>query len=100
MSYIGTPYRGRHAIDRAAERYGLQLTPDQIRQLEVRCERGGGVLVARLPNGCEKRALACEGRDIVVIWNPAHGRIVTIVPKRWEGEPLRPKCQHIKGRAR
>lgn len=69
-----------HAITRARERFGLNLTIDDLRQIVAKIVCKLSKLQARLPGGCERHAV--HHRDVIlpVVFDPERGLVVTILP--------------------
>lgn len=71
-----------HAAIRLKERYGLELTPAQLRDLRKLLVAGKGVLVDGANPDRVRRLITFEGQEIVVLWCPANQHIITALPKR------------------
>lgn len=75
----------QHAIDRALERYGLKLSPDDMIDLCRQCMEGYGRLTY-LEDGAERHLVSAHGVALVVIYappsitSPKYGKIITVLP--------------------
>ena len=72
-----------HTIRRATDRYGLQLNEAEYAALSLRVavRDDGCVLLSGVYLGRERWAIWYKGEWIAVIFDPAQGRIVTVLPK-------------------
>ena len=77
-----------HAVERAAERHGLQLCEGRQRALARACRRivrsrgkhcSDGYLMNRHPNRCVQILVLFEGRELRVIWSLADRKVVTVL---------------------
>lgn len=73
-----------HAIERARERYGLELCDEDLRVIAARIGDGRSVHLGTSGNGGERHALAYGGKTVVVVWLPAVEAIATFLPL-WPG---------------
>lgn len=69
-----------HAIERARERYGLELTTDNLKAIVSKCSAGKGVLMARLDNGLERYLVQWNGTGLIVLLNVSKKMVVTVLP--------------------
>lgn len=75
----------QHAIDRALERYGLKLTPDDMIDLCLQCQKGYGRL-SFTGDGKERHLVESHGKVVVVVYDPPdatspkYGKIITVLP--------------------
>lgn len=72
---------GEHAIQRAAERYGVALLPSELCALEASCRNGRSVLLAKLPHGCEKHLVDHGAISMIAVFDPRNGCIATFLPR-------------------
>lgn len=105
MSEIAT-----HAADRARERYGIDLTFDQVLELARRCKRGEGLLETQ-PSGIRRHALVFGDRVLWAVYAPPteakpDGVVITITPPasgavdRSSANSVRHKLRRINGNGR
>lgn len=66
-----------HCIERARERYGINLTQSDIRQIEARCEAGEG-LTGHAENGAHYHLITFGDRVLWIVYK--QGQVVTINP--------------------
>lgn len=69
-----------HAVTRARERFGLNLTADDLRQITAKIRCGLSLLQARTSNGCERHAVRHLGTYLPVVFDPKTRRVVTVLP--------------------
>lgn len=77
-----------HALDRAKERYGIDLTIADLKEMTSRCRAGEGIQknVAGLRQGARAHMLCLANMVIDCVWRPPNGDhnvdgfIVTILP--------------------
>lgn len=67
-----------HAIDRARERYGVVLTPDDITAMKWQIINGSSVRVSSSPHGSELHMVRHGGSALLARWHDA--QIVTFEP--------------------
>ena len=72
-----------HAITRARERYGLELTPEDIRSILDRIHRGYAGYLGRRKAGAECYDVEARGKIIRVVTRRERGRmfVMTIVER-------------------
>lgn len=72
-----------HVMERAKERYGLNLTADDIRLLCWDCQNKRGVLLSRFDRGtaAERWLVQLHGVAMIAIYIPSVNRIRTVLPK-------------------
>lgn len=73
-----------HRIERARERYGLELTPEAVRSMEAEIRSGTGVWF-RMKRGIGGSEIGCLRRPeglLVAVWRPGPdgGHIATFLP--------------------
>ncbi|BAE51516.1 hypothetical protein [Paramagnetospirillum magneticum] len=70
-----------HAIERALERYGLDISPLEMSAMTDAVGRGDSVLLERRPDGSEAHLCRSPstGRVLQVIYMPEAHRIVTVI---------------------
>lgn len=87
-----------HIIQRARERYGLELTPDDVCWIKRAILRGRSVRLERKPNGSETHLVAVPRHNRVVkaVWIPATELVVTVVPERGR-KPFKGKRRRRQG---
>lgn len=77
-----------HAVERAAERYGLEPTEADWSQAvldiidTVAGDRRAAILLRVFANGFERWLLKLCGADVVVVYNPVQALIVTVALSR------------------
>jgi len=68
-----------HALERAKERYGLELTGLDLRRMVERIEAGDSVLLGRMGDNRERHLLDYGGMALIVVrcgdW------IITVLPR-------------------
>lgn len=91
------PQDPSHAIARARERYGLELTANDLRDIAARIERGRFEHVRPLvtqPDGRVGLLVMWSGRWVKLVWHPRAREVVTFLPlaAQWteDGVPLLP----------
>lgn len=72
--------KGHHAIERARQRYGLQLTTADVRAIEAACASARSVVVERFKNGAVKHLLLVRQVAVFAVIGPC-GRCFTILPR-------------------
>ncbi len=71
----------RHAQARAAERYGLDVTMVEMRELEARLAAGEGMILRREPaNGSSTQVIWFRGELVTLIYG-RNGFVYTFLPK-------------------
>ena len=71
----------RHAYARAIERYGLDISPREIRELEARLAAGEGMVLRRTPDGAaEVRVIRYNGELVSLVFG-LNGFIWTFLPR-------------------
>lgn len=71
----------QHAIDRARERYGLELTEQDIEALRGALVAGRAVLLKQMPDGYRHMMAMLGERALIVVWHPERQAIITVLPK-------------------
>jgi hypothetical protein len=88
----------QHVKDRALERHNLVLTTADVLYLACQCEAGQGLVVRRADerNPTILIIVMIRGAALPVIFDPARGHIVTVLPRaysltsgRKQGKPLK-----------
>lgn len=73
-----------HAAQRAKERYGIDLTLEEVRDIARRCQKGEGR--ERTVHGGQHHSIVHGDRVLHVVWRPPDGtrhefgEVVTILP--------------------
>jgi hypothetical protein len=101
-----------HCITRARERYGIELSWQDLRQIEARCEAREG-LTAKKPDGTRFHCITFDKHVLWVVFEPAAvswrgvGRVVTIMPpnvadalRSSDAENMRKRTKNYKLRKR
>lgn len=85
----------RHAIERARERYGIELDHAGIRAVEARLEAGEGMLLRRnIEDGSEVTVIRIEGQLVTVACIPHdHYRIKTVMAPNRKRPPKRRRAR-------
>ena len=70
-----------HAVERALERYGFDISPSEMAAMAEAIGRGESVLLERRPDGAETHLCIVPslGRVMQAVYLPAAGRIVTVI---------------------
>jgi len=71
-----------HAIERARERYGVQLTPEALGILRRQIEDQTALLTKKLPDGIEQWLVMHDGTAMVAVYDPQSRWICSVVPPR------------------
>ncbi len=98
-----------HCIVRARERYGLDISVDELKGLTLRCFKGEGYQPHVKGKYCARGHFLVYGSKVLeCLWRPpsgdhnVHGVIVTIVPQatfhRWRGKEDFNQMMRRKGR--
>jgi hypothetical protein len=72
----------KHARERAWERYGLDLSQDDIQWLSDEIAAGRSVLLGLASDGAERRGLVVHQTAIAVLHHPVSGNIISVWPLR------------------
>lgn len=72
----------QHALQRAMERYGLNLLASDLDALAERIRNGESVLCERKPDGAETRLAEIGLVPVRVVWSPEQARVITFLPLR------------------
>lgn len=84
-----------HVVQRARERYGLELRPTDVSYLKGAILGGGSVKVETKPNGAEVHLVMLPWLERVVkaVWRPDIGLVVTVLPAKSKcyREPIGPE---------
>lgn len=72
--------KASHCIQRALERYGLDLTVEDVRDVERTILNGGALLIRREPHGPELYAVRVKGVATRVVFNQEKRSIITFLP--------------------
>ncbi len=79
-----------HAIQRAAERYGITLTHDDLRRMVQDITQGRALLCRRAQNGkLPIYATDLGGQAVRVVYDPADARVVSVLPRT-----VQPQMRH------
>ena len=94
-----------HAIERAAERHGIEIGTADITRILNALHDGRGILMARLKNGTSRYAVKYKEKAMKVIVTDNFSHLVTILPNTIKREDRkrtkrRNGVQHIRGRSR
>lgn len=73
--------RAWHCIERAKERYGLNLTTADVRDMENQIVGGTSVMTRGRGTGNEEHLVRLGDRVLRVIWRTDGAVIVTVMPK-------------------
>ena len=72
---------GGHVTDRARERYGVAVGPDELREMRAQIEGRRAVLMdARAGNGCERWMVRLGERALIALYSRPKRIIVTVLP--------------------
>ena len=78
---------GGHAIERARERLGIELTKMDLKRMADRCAaQGPGVVVVRAARGEDVTAVLVvdwKGWAIPLLYDTRRNWIVTVLPRQW-----------------
>ncbi len=79
----------QHAIDRAKERYGLDLTPVDLKSISQKIKSGAAVLQSQKEDGA---IWIVKWKDQVLrVFLSFTGFVVTVLPQTLAGSPHKPK---------
>lgn len=70
-----------HAQQRAAERYGLDLSQDDLSAIRLAIGQGRALLLKRHRDGKEEYAVETHGQRLHVVMSPS-ATIITVLPNR------------------
>lgn len=73
--------RAWHVIERAKERYALDLSTADVRDMENQILAGASVLTKGRGTGNEEHLVRCGERVLKAIWRADNAVIVTVLPK-------------------
>lgn len=88
-----------HATTRARERYGLELTDQDLKALALQVENGKTVLLGK--DGAERHLASLNGQALIVL-GKRHGHrfaIITVLPKNHTDQPRTHRKRRPKNRA-
>ena len=80
MARTSRAYLLSHALDRARERYGLELTTEQLDRLAERIRTHRTVIRTREGAGRTHHVIAHDGLQLLAVYDAAQGRIRTFLP--------------------
>lgn len=87
-----------HAITRARERYGIDLTFHDMKEMAARCAKGEGLMETH-PDGTQQHALVVGERVLWAVFK--HGWVVTVMPAGDIANKVQRRAsQHAKRRKR
>ena len=78
-------YHTGHASDQLFERYGINATEFDWIESFLDVVDGRSLLLARQGNGRERRLLRVAGEPVIVVYEPASARFVTVLPPPGSG---------------
>ncbi len=70
-------YQVVHAKNRALERYGVSLTPDDYKVMLIKISDGTAILIHKITNTRSLFKIGYKGQDYLVIYSKKTGRIQT-----------------------
>lgn len=73
--------RAWHVLKRAKERYALDLTTANVRDMENQILAGTSILTKGRGTGNEEHLVVCGERVLKAIWRTDSAVIVTVLPK-------------------
>lgn len=76
------PYATKHALERARERLGLELTAEDMKVIVGLILLGKAEFVNRQDNGLEAYRVSYGAVRMVVVFDRGRAIIVTVLPKR------------------
>jgi hypothetical protein len=68
-----------HAIERAWERHGLELSESDFENVIASIKKGQSILQGTVDHGLERRIVQVKGKVLSVVFAPADGYIVTVL---------------------
>lgn len=74
------PEKIPHAIARASERYGIDVTIDNLKQAEKDCRDKTAVFVAQEYNGAERFFVKIGDKVLIAVYKRLRDRIITFLP--------------------
>lgn len=95
-----------HVIQRAKERYGLDLRPGDVARMEQAIRAGQSVLLRRDDNGAgEKHAVLVKGTVVLAVFQTEIQLVVTVLPptdlsyrRHMEGKRLAMKAKRAEAK--
>lgn len=85
----GAAVNSSHAIERAAERYGLDVTIADLKRVAEDIRSGEAVLVGRQNDGNEEWLAKIKGTVVRLVTNAARNFVITILPRNAKPTSLR-----------
>lgn len=79
-----------HAITRARERYGLELTIDDLNRIAADIAAGKTMKLGSQPDGSMRHAVLCGDRALIVVSKHV---VLTVLPKERRQLPAGVKCR-------
>lgn len=77
---LAHPAREPHAILRARQRYGIELTVADLKTIEADCSKGLSMIMGRWGDGYARHAVLHKETALIVVIG-SDGRVVTILPR-------------------
>ena len=87
-----------HAIERARERFGMELGEDGLHAIRRLIVSGKSLLSGKRDGDREFHLVDYGGATMRVLWLPAHQAIITVTAARWRLHPGRRKRIEREGR--
>lgn len=91
-----------HVQTRARERYGVFLSAADVDHLAEKCRAGKGVLVRKATRDNPTTAILVdfEGVAMPLVYDPANGRVVTVLPSNYRlvGGPKNERAMKVASR--
>lgn len=76
----GIPHKNEpHAITRARERFGIELTIPDLAEIARRIREGKSLLLSKSRKGGERHAITYAQTEMCVLYDPVSELVVTIV---------------------
>ena len=73
--------KAAHVIERARERYGMDITTEDVRAMEAQIVNGRSVRLEIKPNQHETHLVQVGDVVLRAVWRPSIGMIVTVQPR-------------------
>lgn len=90
-----------HAMDRLRQRFGINEW-ETMRSIAVQCDQRAGTRILRVDHkGIEHHLLTVRGEEIVALFNPDEGRVLTVLYPRAAPDKrrnIRPAGKRIEAR--
>jgi hypothetical protein len=95
--YVGEPYPGKHAIERARQRYGIVLDLAALRLLEGQIAAGRATVLTKIAEGVQRVLVTHAGKQMVAIFDHQSRKITTFLPRQgWSDYLLDPNARKAK----